>query len=287
MADVQPENGYTRIANELMEKILLHKFNATQLKIIIAIMRYTYGFNRKSHAISITFLMKAINSSKKNTAKELNELIKINVVSVSKDHTCSASRELAINKDYDTWCIPIEPLYTNKGTVHQLGDSLYTNRGTQPVHQLGDQERKNIKKTIKKDGEVKTKGKNDDVCINVVESFNAIAVDLPKVKVITDKRKSVIKAMVKEFGLESIIEAFEMAQDSDFLSCRCGGKFKPGFDWIMTKSNFVKVIEGNYANSGKRKKTTFESLGGIFANEQTRNDGLSDVDQIFLPFTIE
>lgn len=56
---------------------------------------------------------------------------------------------------------------------------------------------------------------------------------------------------------------------------------------FATIRNWAKDDAKKDSGKSKGKKTTFESLGGIFVNEQTRNDGLSDVDQIFLPFTVE
>ena len=70
--DVQLENGYTKIANELLVAIYGTNFNATQLKIILCVIRYTYGFNRKSHELSIGFISKATGISKRYISEELN-----------------------------------------------------------------------------------------------------------------------------------------------------------------------------------------------------------------------
>ena len=44
MADGQTEKGFTKIANELFDKILQTDFNKRELKILLSIIRYTYGF---------------------------------------------------------------------------------------------------------------------------------------------------------------------------------------------------------------------------------------------------
>ena len=56
MASPQKENGSTDIANELLEAIYSSNFNAPQLDIIYCLIRYTYGFHRKSHKLSINFI---------------------------------------------------------------------------------------------------------------------------------------------------------------------------------------------------------------------------------------
>ncbi|MDO7485482.1 replication protein [Peribacillus frigoritolerans] len=55
MADVQLENGYTRVANEILEAIQMYTFTTNQLKIIMAVWRNTYGYTRKKHDISLGF----------------------------------------------------------------------------------------------------------------------------------------------------------------------------------------------------------------------------------------
>jgi phage replication O-like protein O len=101
--DVQLENGYTKIANELLVAIYGTNFNATQLKIILCVIRYTYGFNRKSHELSIGFISKATGVSKRYISEELNNLIKSNVLVTVKEYSASKCRVLKLNKDYSKW----------------------------------------------------------------------------------------------------------------------------------------------------------------------------------------
>ena len=75
MASPQKEHGYTPIANEILEQICKVKLNGTQLRIIMAIWRFTYGFSRNEHEMSIGFLAKAIDADKIYTSKELAKLI--------------------------------------------------------------------------------------------------------------------------------------------------------------------------------------------------------------------
>lgn len=41
------DNGYTRIANELLDAIMLAGLTKHQLLIVMAVWRKTYGFNKK------------------------------------------------------------------------------------------------------------------------------------------------------------------------------------------------------------------------------------------------
>ena len=55
MANPQLENGYTRIANEILEAMAKVKLSPTQYRVLFVVWRYTYGFSRKSADLSLTF----------------------------------------------------------------------------------------------------------------------------------------------------------------------------------------------------------------------------------------
>ena len=105
---------------------------------------------------------------------------------------------------------------------------------------------------------------------------------------ITEKRKRVINNLLKEYSLEEVIQSMEKIHTSSFLQGNNKTGWKIAFDWFINKSNFLKVLEGNYDdkansnNSEKEKKfqnyqekdfvgVTDESianlLGGLTGNE--------------------
>lgn len=105
MANPQTEKGYTRIANEILEQIFKTNLNGTQLKIVMVIWRYTYGFTRKKHELSLTFLSQAINTKKSHIDRELTTLIDRNIISVF-GIGVRRGRILSFNKNYDEWDNP-------------------------------------------------------------------------------------------------------------------------------------------------------------------------------------
>lgn len=58
MASPQIENGYTTIANEILDHLYKQPLNGTELKVVMCILRYTFGFRRKSHKLSASFIAK-------------------------------------------------------------------------------------------------------------------------------------------------------------------------------------------------------------------------------------
>lgn len=103
MRGPQLEDGYTRIANEILEAIARFPINATQFRILMVIWRYTYGFNRKSSELSQSFIAEATGLHKKQVQRELNELIKMNIIKVEKEASFSSPRVLKFNKYYQSW----------------------------------------------------------------------------------------------------------------------------------------------------------------------------------------
>lgn len=122
MASPQKENGYTPVANEILEEIAKIKLNATQLRILLILWRYTYGFSRKEHELSETFISKAIESDRIYIHKQLERLIKMNIVLVEREPTFSKARVIAFNKNYEQWC-QIRPQVSNQTTGIQLDNT--------------------------------------------------------------------------------------------------------------------------------------------------------------------
>lgn len=108
MASPQKENGYTTIANELLEAIYRRKFTASQLKILMFIMRFTYGFNRKTASLSNSFISNGTGIHEITVSKEINTLINDNVIELHKKPSFHDSRVIGINKDYEGWSNHLE-----------------------------------------------------------------------------------------------------------------------------------------------------------------------------------
>ncbi|HET8789949.1 MAG TPA: replication protein [Modicisalibacter sp.] len=103
----QVEDGYTRIANELYEVVNnAHAcpVNARHLRLIHALIRRTYGFNKTMDAVADTQLAAdtGIPRNKINVAK--HELLAMHVLKLSED-----GRKIGINKVYGEWDFTARP----------------------------------------------------------------------------------------------------------------------------------------------------------------------------------
>lgn len=103
MADVQTENGFTRIANNLLEEIIRYKCGSEQKDVLLAIIRLTYGYSVKARPISISLICKVSGINKSHVSRSLSKLISNNVIIVIKDSSNNRAREIELNKDFDKW----------------------------------------------------------------------------------------------------------------------------------------------------------------------------------------
>lgn len=108
MASPQLKNGHTRIANEIFDHIMKTNLNGTQFRLVLAIWRYTYGFQRKTNEMSISFLAKVVNVNRTQLNRELVTLIDRNIISVIGIGSKGA-RIMGFNKNYKEWDEQLPP----------------------------------------------------------------------------------------------------------------------------------------------------------------------------------
>jgi uncharacterized protein YdaU (DUF1376 family) len=106
----------------------------------------------------------------------------------------------------------------------------------------------------------------------IIEIFNSVCVDLPRVEKITEPRKKLITNRIKENSLEILGDVFKKVCESDFLSGR-KSDWKASFDWIMNPTNFVKILEDNYKNNknGTREKSNAEIFSDSMQSETAKH----------------
>lgn len=195
MANPQPDQ-FTRISNEILDHIIKFSFNGTQMRIVMTIWRYTYGFNRKSAELSINFLSKATEISDRNLRKELDRLLESKVIIEYKKPTKTKPREIGFNKDYDQWNIlPSGSHKPVEQTAHRGEDQLthspvdqMTHRGEDQLHPQERQLKDNIKDNLKK-----------VACRDIFDHWN-----IQKIKVHRDLTKGIEKEILKALKENSV-----------------------------------------------------------------------------------
>ena len=82
---------------------------------------------------------------------------------------------------------------------------------------------------------------------DVVEVWNEVALKLgkPKVRDLTPERRQLLKARMAQYALDDFVVVFNNIERSPFLRGDHGWRGCT-FDWVFKKSNFQKILEGNY-----------------------------------------
>ena len=103
MANVQKENGFTPIANELIEAILRYNCPGNQKDVIWALIRMSYGYRRKECELALGYLSRMLNRDRSTISRDVRKLIKRGIISVVRKSDYNNPRLIALNKNYDNW----------------------------------------------------------------------------------------------------------------------------------------------------------------------------------------
>lgn len=133
------EDGYTRIANELLEAIYKRKFTGQEFSVLLVILRFSYGFNRKYAPLSLKDLENELGIKRKHTFEVVAGLRKKGVVK-------RVVEGLGIRKDYLSWGVP---LWGDK--VSRRQGTLCPAVGGQRIYMYA-RDKDNFKKNIKDKG---------------------------------------------------------------------------------------------------------------------------------------
>ncbi|OYQ79066.1 hypothetical protein B9T12_04640 [Wohlfahrtiimonas chitiniclastica] len=116
----------------------------------------------------------------------------------------------------------------------------------------------------------------------IIDKWNASGFVQIKAIVSGSQREKLLKARIKEFSLEQVLEAIDIANQSEFLKGGGSKGWVMDFTWFLRPNNFIKVYENKYANrpvaegvnhathssNPNRKLSAFERVR--IANERAR-----------------
>ena len=110
-----------------------------------------------------------------------------------------------------------------------------------------------------------------------VDKYHQRCTKLPKLRVLTDKRKGYIKTFTKTFTLEQFEEICDKANRSDFLTGKNDRGWKADFDFLLRIDKATAILEGGkYANKN-------ENNNGVVLDSQGRKFCMTEQEDI-LPF---
>ncbi|WP_303819114.1 replication protein [Ruminococcus flavefaciens] len=196
MANPQIKNGYTRIANELLEAICRLDISGNEMRILLYIIRRTYGFNTSYAEIPLSDISCAVGMRREHIQKALKKLSGKKIIEV-RTYGGSKSQTISVIKDYQKWSVetcatcllPKSATVAKNGntTVAEIGNTTVAEIGNTTVAEIGNSTYKEKKENFK-DREIKPplpehKGENsrafvnDDNYKNLASEYGADVID--------------------------------------------------------------------------------------------------------------
>lgn len=96
------EDGFTQIANELLEVMCRAGFSARQWAVVMAVVRKTYGYGKKADDISLGQIADMTGIAKPNVSRAVTELVAAKVLLRSAG---TFGYRLGVNKRYRQWAL--------------------------------------------------------------------------------------------------------------------------------------------------------------------------------------
>jgi len=96
----QLENGYLRIANEIVDKLCSYRLSGEEWMVLLTILRKTYGYQKKEDVISLSQFFKATGLAKPSICRAINKLVEKKVISKK---ATGNGYSYCFNKIFTTW----------------------------------------------------------------------------------------------------------------------------------------------------------------------------------------
>ncbi len=97
MANPQLEDGFTMVANEIIEALARINLCAYESRVLWLIIRKTYGWHKKIDWIALSQIVDSTGILKPNVSRTLKSLKARNIIIRDKN------RRVGLQKDYEKW----------------------------------------------------------------------------------------------------------------------------------------------------------------------------------------
>lgn len=131
MANPQKEDGYTAIANEIMDAMCRIRIPGEERQVLDAILRKTYGWNKCEDAIALSQFVDMTGLTKPHIIHAIKGLLLKKVITVAEKGN-EAAKVYKFNKNYDEWCpLPKKATLPKKEMrIAEKGNASLPKKGT-------------------------------------------------------------------------------------------------------------------------------------------------------------
>jgi phage replication O-like protein O len=121
MASPQIEDGYTKIANEIMDALCKIRIPGEERQILDAILRKTYGWNKCEDHISLSQFAESTGMNKPHIIQSIKGLLLKKVITVT-ENSNGFMKLYKFNKNYDQW-VPLPKKVMLPKTVKSITEN--------------------------------------------------------------------------------------------------------------------------------------------------------------------
>ena len=132
----QLDDGYTRIANEIIDHLAKIHLSPNEWRTLFALWRKTYGWNRVADRISITQFQRLTGLDRRHQVRTLHALARKNLITVT---TISYIHTYRFQKNFDLW--KLLPVAATVGSVASSGNAALPVAATETVASSGTHKR--------------------------------------------------------------------------------------------------------------------------------------------------
>lgn len=158
------DEAYTKTPNKLLDAILKSRFTASQMTVLLYVIRKTYGWNKHMDSISISKIAKDTEYSRRTMISAVSDLVKLNVLHAEFDG--AGQPKLMYVKEPSEWDRPVNSTSHVHSTSHvnstsQGGVNYSAQGGVNSASHTKEIYKENIKKYKESKKSNRKKGFND------------------------------------------------------------------------------------------------------------------------------
>jgi len=207
MANPQIQDGYTRIANEIIEDLIKINLSSYQTRVLLFIFRKTYGYGKKEDWISVSQIVTNTGILKSHVSRAKSELLKRHLVT-------SNGNKISFQKDSSLWVeLPKKVTITNTSNKVTSTGQKVTNTGQElPVQ---GHTKETIQKKLTK--EILTKVNTGNPDINYLHKYIKEKLELPVLDETIAINRRYCWLLLKKFGdREKVIMIIDAVSVNEF-----------------------------------------------------------------------
>ncbi|MGK9174144.1 replication protein [Yokenella regensburgei] len=252
------EDGFMRVANELTDNILMADLTARQLKVMLAIMRKTYGFNKAMDRLTNTQIAAMTGIHHTHVCVAKRQLME-------RGFLIGSGQRVGINKHVSMW-EGKNISHVSEPLANSANGTLAKSANTHLPTQLNTKD--NIQKTIKTntplppEGEVaqvlkpeKRKADRTDYQ-SFLQAYNEeVGELLPHAVALNDTRKRRLKKLIPQLktpnveGWRAYVKAF-VSQAKPFYFGQNDTGWAADIDYLLRDKTLLGVREAKFADKG-------------------------------------